>query len=92
MRTRDNNITKLDFQEPREPRIPRKIINLEKGFLESSSMKISKTNERKELALNLARKKLEGNHFEDNLAGKAKDRARSNRLDKKNHRGIFGSK
>lgn len=85
----DNKISGLNFKEPREPKIPRSIINSEKKFLESSTMKISKSEQKKELAMNLARKKLEGNHLESSLFGEAKERARRKRLDKKNKRGIY---
>lgn len=85
----DNKISGLNFREPREPKIPRSIINSEKKFLESSTMKISRSEQRKELEMNLARKKLEGTQLENSLFGEAREKARKKRLDKKNKRGIY---
>lgn len=90
MKSVDPRIGKLEFKEPKEPKIPRSIIRAENHFLKSSTMKLSKTNEDKERRINLARKKLEIINFEDRLLGKAKEKARQKRLDKKNKRGIFG--
>ena len=86
----DNRYGKLEFKEPKEPRVPIAIDRAERRFLKSGTMKISDSNERKERLMNLARKKLEIINFEDRLLGKVKERARQKRLDKKNKRGIYG--
>lgn len=86
----ENGYGKLVFKEPREPRVPRAIERAEEKFLKMGTMKISKNNERKEKDINTARKKLEIMNFEDRLLGKAKEKARTKRLDKKNKRGIYG--
>ena len=88
---RDSLVTKLNFKEPREPRVPLNIIRSENSFLRSGTMKLKSSDEKKEKDLNLARKKLEIVNFEDRLLGKAKEKARRKRLDKKNKRGIYGS-
>jgi len=73
---------KLNFVEPKEPKIPQSIINLEKRFYDEGSLKMSKNDLKKEKAMNLAKKKLEAVNFEDRLKGKAKEKARQKRLSK----------
>lgn len=89
--SRELSVTKLEFKEPKEPRIPNNIIRSEKSFLRSGTMKLSSSDEKKEAKMNLARKALEIINFEDRLIGKAKQKARDKRLDKKNKRGIYAS-
>ena len=89
--SKELSVTTLDLKEPREPKIPHNIIRSEKSFLRSGTMKLTSSDEKKEARMNLARKKLEIMNFEDRLMGKAKQKARDKRLDKKNKRGIYES-
>lgn len=69
----------LSFKEPKEPKTPLSIINIEKKFQEGS-MKMNPIDKKKELAMNVARKKAESVNLEDRLTGKAKEHARVRRL------------
>jgi hypothetical protein len=88
---KESSIFRLALKEPKEPSVPRNIIRSEQSFERAGTLKLTKGDERKEKAMNIARKKLEIMNFEDRLLGKAKDKARMKRLDKKNKRGIYGN-
>jgi hypothetical protein len=70
----------LNIKEPKDPPLIERFL---KNLKKKSAMLISPSDQRKEAAMNLAKKKfMTSNVFEDNLEGKAKEFMKNKRLNK----------